>query len=84
MRDRLIDIDRFALGTEYVIDPSKSRLLLVQSEPVLAELTQFRLKLLGYQIEIVASGVEATAAIGNAPHDLVVVDTALPDGDGIE
>jgi DNA-binding response OmpR family regulator len=79
-----IDIDRFALGTEHVIDSSKSRLLLVQSEPVLAELTQFRLELLGYQIEMVASGGEATAAIEKAPHDLVIVDTALPDGDGIE
>ena len=67
-----------------MIDSSKSRLLLVQSEPVLAELTHFRLELLGYQIELVASGGEATAAIEAAPYDLVIVDTALPDGDGIE
>jgi len=67
-----------------MIDSSKSRLLLVQSEPVLAELTHFRLELLGYQIELVASGAEATAAIDAAPYDLAIVDTALPDGDGIE
>lgn len=67
-----------------MIDSSKSRLLIVQSEPVLAELTHFRLELLGYQIELVASGGEATAAIEAAPYDLVIVDTALPDGDGIE
>lgn len=67
-----------------MIDSSESRLLLVQSEPVLAELTQFRLELLGYQIELVGSGGEATAAIEAATYDLLIVDTALPDGDGIE
>jgi DNA-binding response OmpR family regulator len=67
-----------------VFDSHETRLLLVQSEPVLAELTQFRLELLGYQIERVGSGGEATAAIERSSHDLVIVDTSLPDGDGIE
>lgn len=67
-----------------MIDSTKSRLLLVQAEPVLAELTKFRLELLGYQIEQVASGGEATEAIEANPYNLVIVDTVLPDGDGIE
>jgi DNA-binding response OmpR family regulator len=67
-----------------VFDSRETRLLLVQSEPVLAELTQFRLELLGYQIELVGSCGEATAAIERSPQDLVIVDTSLPDGDGIE
>jgi len=58
--------------------------LLVQSEPVLAELTQFRLELLGYKIELVGTGSEATSAIDQSTYDLVIVDTKLVDGDGIE
>ena len=67
-----------------MFDSHETRLLLVQSEPVLAELTQFRLELLGYQIERVSSAGEATAALEKSPQDLVIVDTSLPDGDGIE
>ena len=61
-----------------------SKILLVQSEPVLAELTQFRLELLGYHIELVGSRGEATTAIDASAYDLVIIDTVLPDGDGIE
>ena len=67
-----------------MFDSSASKLLLVQSEPVLAELTRFRLELLGYQIELVGTGGEATAAISQSRCDLVIVDTALHDGDGLE
>ena len=67
-----------------MFDSSGAKLLLVQAEPVLAELTSFRLELLGYQIELVGSGGEAIASIQTALPDLVVVDTQLPDVDGIE
>jgi DNA-binding response OmpR family regulator len=67
-----------------VIDSSDAKLLLVQSEPVLAELTSFRLELLGYQIELVQTGGEAFSSIQKSLPDLVIVDTSLPDGDGIE
>ena len=67
-----------------MFDSSDARLLLVQSEPVLAELTSFRLELLGYQIELVHTGGEAFASIQKSLPDLVIVDTSLPDGDGIE
>ena len=67
-----------------MLESSVSRILLVQSEPVLAELTRFRLELLGYQIESATSGGDATSAIQKLPPSLVIVDTALPDGDGIE
>ncbi len=58
--------------------------MLVQAEPVLAELTSFRLELLGYQIELVGSGGAAIASIQTSLPDLVIVDTQLPDVDGIE
>ncbi len=67
-----------------MFDSSDAKLLLVQSEPVLAELTSFRLELLGYQIELVQTGGEALSSIQKSLPDLVIVDTSLPDGDGIE
>lgn len=67
-----------------MFDSSGTKLLLVQSEPVLAELTAFRLELLGYQIELVRTGGEALSSIQQSLPDLVIVDSSLPDGDGIE
>ena len=67
-----------------MFDSAGAKLLLVQSEPVLAELTAFRLELLGYQIELVATGNEAFSSIQRSLPDLVIVDTSLTDGDGIE
>ncbi len=67
-----------------MIDSSGIKLLLVLAEPVLADLTSFRLELLGYQVETVASGTDASAAISRQRPDLVIVDTSLRDGDGLE
>ncbi len=67
-----------------MFDSSAAKLLLVQAEPVLAELTSFRLELLGYQIELVRTGGEAYSSLQKSLPDLVIVDTSLPDGDGIE
>ncbi|WP_372722962.1 two-component system response regulator [Novipirellula sp.] len=67
-----------------MFDSSGVRILLVQSEPVLSELMSFRLQLLGYQIERVGTGGEAIDRIRTEPPHLVIVDTALHDGDGLE
>jgi len=65
-------------------DSSLSKLLLVEPELLLADLTSFRLELLGYEIETVASGAEAKDRLRRGDVDLMIVDTKLPDGDGIE
>ena len=67
-----------------MFESSAANILLVQAEPVLAELTSFRLELLGYQLNVVNEGGEAKSIIQNSLPDLVVVDTSLRDGDGIE
>lgn len=67
-----------------MFDSSGAKLLLVQAEPVLAELTAFRLELLGYEIELIQTGGEAMSSMQNSLPDLVIVDSSLPDGDGIE
>lgn len=65
-------------------DSSLSKLLLVEPEVLLADLTAFRLELLGYRIETVSNGVEAEDRLHREHFDLLIVDTKLPEGEGIE
>ena len=67
-----------------MFDSSGVKLLLVQAEPVLAELISFRLELLGYQIELTENGSEAITSMQHELPHLVIVDTVLPECDGIE
>ncbi|MCM2373299.1 response regulator [Aporhodopirellula aestuarii] len=65
-------------------DSSIPQLLLVEPEMILAELTAFRLELLGYGIESVAEGGLAKDRLRRGRVDLMIVDTKLREGDGIE
>ncbi|MGB7328626.1 MAG: response regulator [Rubripirellula sp.] len=67
-----------------MFNSSGIKLLLVLAEPVLADLTSFRLELLGYQVETVPTGSEANASISIATPDLIIIDTQIRDGDGLE
>lgn len=44
----------------------------------------FRLELLGFKVEAVEDGEQAAAAISRGIPDLVIIDTVLRDGDGLE
>ncbi len=63
---------------------TQTKLILVHSEPILAELTSFRLELLGYGIKVFSGAGEALGDIAGERPDLVIVDTSLVDGDGLE
>lgn len=65
-------------------EPANNRLLLVESEPVLAELASYRLELLGYCIDTCGSGAEAILEIERERPRIVIVNTKLIDGDGLE
>lgn len=65
-------------------ESNHDRLLLVESESVLAELASYRLELLGYRIETCASGAEALIRIERERPRIVVVNTKLVDADGLE
>ena len=67
-----------------MFDSSNKRLLLVQAEPLLADLISFRLELLGYQIEVIGTGDQAVSSIQTEKPDLVIADSTMADGDGIE
>ena len=57
--------------------------LLVEPEPVVSEVTAFRLELLGYSVTCVDSAEAALAKIGDSLPDLVITDLALPGLDGL-
>lgn len=59
------------------------RILLVEPEAVLAEVTAFRLELLGYVVERVESAEDALEAIEQTEVDLVITDLELPGMTGM-
>jgi CheY-like chemotaxis protein len=54
-------------------------LLLLEDEPVLAEVTAFRLELLGYRVTCVRTGEELLKQLVDQTPDLMIVDTYIPD-----
>lgn len=62
------------------------RVLLVEEEQVLAEITSFRLELLGYQVHTAGSAEDAIVhlqQVEELPH-AIVVDLTLPGMNGID
>ena len=67
-----------------MIDSSNYQILLTLTESVLRELVAFRLELLGFNVETAQDGGQTLVAIERKMPDLVIVDTTLRDGDGLE
>jgi DNA-binding response OmpR family regulator len=67
-----------------MFEPTNNRMLLVESETALAELASYRLELLGYRIDTCASGAEGLLEIEREQPRIVIVNTKLVDGDGLE
>ena len=59
-------------------------ILLVEEEPLLAEITQFRLELLGYRVDYVASAEKALTKIQEELPDLILVNQMLSGINGTE
>lgn len=53
--------------------------LLLEEEPVLADITAFRLELLGYRVTCVHSGEDLLKQLIDQTPDLMIVDTHVPD-----
>jgi CheY-like chemotaxis protein len=58
--------------------------VLLEEEPVLAEITAFRLELLGYRTTCVHTGEDLLKQLIDQTPDLLIMDTYLPDMSGIE
>ena len=60
------------------------KLLLVEDDPALAELLEFRFKGEGYDVRVTADGDEALMLAGEAAPDLVILDWMIEGTSGIE
>ena len=58
-------------------------ILLIEDEPVLAEVTGFRLELLGFEVETAASSEETFQAIQRRLPEAIILNLGSPDLDGL-
>jgi DNA-binding response OmpR family regulator len=61
---------------------AKKRVLFVDNRPEYLAQPVLRLRVAGYEVDDAASGEEGLRRIREAPYDLVIVDSELPDEDG--
>ena len=59
-------------------------MLIIDDEAAIRESLQTLLELEGYSVETGGDGEEGLARIGERPFDLILLDFALPDRNGIE
>jgi DNA-binding NtrC family response regulator len=64
--------------------PSQGSILIIDDEAEIRESLQTLLELEGYEVEAAATGEEGLSMLGEHPFDLVLLDLALPDRNGIE
>ena len=63
---------------------SPGRILVVEDEPMVAEVVGRYLRRDGYEVEVVHDGAAGLAAMDERPPDLIVLDLMLPKIDGLE
>jgi two-component system OmpR family response regulator len=66
------------------IDPQGVRILVVDDEEYITDLVSLGLRFVGFEVEVAGDGREALAKIASTRPDLVVLDIAMPEMDGIE
>jgi len=64
--------------------PSSGTVLIIDDEIAIRESLQTLLELEGYSVESAASGEEGLARLGERSFDLVLLDLALPDRNGMD
>ena len=64
--------------------PSEGSVLIIDDEAEIRESLETLLGLEGYTVEAAGSGEEGLAKLGERPFDLLLLDVALPDGNGID
>jgi CheY-like chemotaxis protein len=63
---------------------ARKRILLAEDNPVNQMLMTALVTAAGYDINVVANGVEAVEAVRNRPYGLVLMDIQMPEMDGVE
>jgi two-component system, OmpR family, phosphate regulon response regulator PhoB len=60
------------------------KILIVEDENAMAILLSYNLKAVGFDVETLSNGLDASVRLSHAPPDLVVLDWGLPGLSGIE
>jgi DNA-binding NtrC family response regulator len=64
--------------------PGQGSVLIIDDEAAIRESLQTLLELEGYDVATAADGEEGIARLGERPYDLVLLDLALPDRNGLD
>ncbi|MGH8932152.1 MAG: response regulator transcription factor [Egibacteraceae bacterium] len=74
-----------SMTTPHEVIPHEAapHVLIVESEPLMAQTLRRHLRRGGYQVTVVCNGVQAISAVQSHPPDLVVLDLVLPGTDGL-
>jgi DNA-binding NtrC family response regulator len=64
--------------------PAQGCVLIVDDEAEIRESLQTLLEFEGYEVEAAANGAQGLSKLGDRPFDLVLLDLALPDRNGLE
>ncbi len=65
-------------------ETTASSILIIDDEPGICESLQVLLELEGYQVETAGTAAEGSVRLATRPFDLVLLDFALPDRNGLE
>jgi DNA-binding NtrC family response regulator len=75
-------VSRYVTGREE--SGSLGTVLIIDDEAAIRESLQTLLELEGYEVDIAGDGAEGLARLSEHPYDLVLLDFAMPDRNGIE
>jgi CheY-like chemotaxis protein len=75
---------REGAGEDAQEDGERPRVLVAEDNEVNSRLATTLLERRGWQVDAVATGVEAVAAAGATPYDLILMDVQMPEMDGLE
>src|ERR1700719_1695264 len=64
--------------------PAQGCVLIIDDEAEIRESLQTLLEFEGYEVEAAANGAQGLSKLGDRPFDLVLLDLALPDRNGLE
>ena len=71
-------------GTGEFTSSATGSVLIIDDEAAIRESLQTLLELEGYAVEVAASGEEGLARVGERSFDLILLDLALPDRNGMD
>ena len=66
-----------------MMNARQSHLIIVEEETTLADVTAFRLELLGFSVQVARSGEEALGFLKQRKPNLMIIDLKLPGSGGI-